>query len=78
MTPYKKYHVTLFFVTQLFGSACRGSFLCTCRAVLLTDPREVQHCEFCTEKENCRRKQMLRALGSDEPLLLDGQWPDAL
>lgn len=50
----------------------------------MTDAREVQRCKdsglvkFCTEKENCRRKQMLRALGSDEPLLLDGQWPDAL
>ena len=40
----------------------------------MTDAREVQRCKdsglvkFCTEKENCRRRQMLRALGSDEPL----------
>ena len=71
MTLCKKYHFNLF-VTQLFGHAGRGGFLC--RAVLLTDAREVQCCKdiglvkFCTEKENCRRKQMLRAIGSDEPL----------
>ena len=61
-----------FFGTQLFGRAGRGDFLC--RAVLLTDARELQRCkdvglvEFCTAKENCRRKHMLRALGSDEPV----------
>ena len=63
---------SFFFGTQLFGRAGRGGFLC--RAVLLTDARELQRCkdvglvEFCTAKENCRRKHMLRALGSDEPV----------
>ena len=74
MTVCKKYHFffVVVFVTQLFGRAGRGSFLC--RAVLVTDAREVQRCKdsglvkFCTEKENCRRRQMLQALGSDEPL----------
>ena len=50
---FKKY--ICIFVTQLFGGASGGCLLC--RAVLLTDAREVEHCkdiglvEFCTEKE---------------------------
>jgi len=63
---------------QLFGRAGRGGLLC--RALLLTDTKELQHCkdgglvEFCDAKENCRRKHMLRALGSDEAVrIVTGQ-----
>ena len=52
----KRYHVLgVSFGTKLFGLAGRGGFLC--RAVLLTDARELQCCkdvglaEFCTARE---------------------------